>query len=61
VWNLGGELYQAPIFTDFVGSEYYWTSTTDAGDTSEAWTVFSCDFGVYDTAKASAGYTLAVR
>jgi hypothetical protein len=23
--------------------------------------VFSCDFGVYDTAKASVGYTLAVR
>jgi len=23
--------------------------------------VFSCDFGVYDTAKSATGYTLAVR
>jgi uncharacterized protein (TIGR03437 family) len=26
-----------------------------------AWTVFSCDFGVYDALKGDAGYTLAVR
>jgi hypothetical protein len=44
-----------------VGNEYYWTSTTDAAKVSEAWTVFSCDFGVYDFAKANAGYSLAVR
>jgi hypothetical protein len=61
VWRLSGEPYQAPIFTRFVASEYYWTSTTDAADTSEAWAVFSCDFGVYDLAKTSAGTTLAVR
>lgn len=36
-------------------------SGANAADTSEAWTVFSCDFGVYDTAKANVGYTLSVR
>ncbi|MGA7351005.1 MAG: DUF1566 domain-containing protein [Acidobacteriaceae bacterium] len=61
VWKLSGEPYQLPIFTNFVGSEYYWTSTTDAADTGEAWAVFSCDYGVYDLAKASGGFTLAVR
>jgi hypothetical protein len=61
VWKLSGELYQAPIFGSFVGNEYYWTSTTDAADTSEGWAVFSCDFGVYDAEKANVGNTLAVR
>ncbi len=61
VWKLSGEPYQAPIFANFVGNEYYWTSTTDAADTSEAWAVFSCDYGVYDLAKTGAGTTLAVR
>ena len=41
-------------------SEYYWTSTTNAADPTEAWTVYSCDFGLYDTSKANIGYTLAV-
>jgi Protein of unknown function (DUF1566)/Carboxypeptidase regulatory-like domain len=54
-------VYQAPIFTNFVVSEYYWTSTTNAADTTEAWTVFSNDFGVYDISKTQSGYTLAVR
>jgi hypothetical protein len=54
-------VYQAPIFTNFVSFQYYWTSTTDAADTTEAWTVFSCDFGVYDISKVDTGYTLAVR
>ena len=49
------------VFTNFIQLEYYWTSTTDASDTSSAWTVFSCDFGVYDMPKANTGYTLAVR
>lgn len=51
------------IFTKLIQLQYYWTSTTDAADTSEAWTVtvFSCDFGVYDTPKLNTGYTLAVR
>ena len=32
-----------------------------AADSSRAWTVYSCDFGVYDIAKVSTGFTLAVR
>lgn len=59
--NLDGSVYQAAVFTNFIGFQYYWTSTTDAADPTKAWTVFSCDFGVYDTAKAGSGYTLAVR
>jgi hypothetical protein len=59
--NLDGTVFRLPIFTNFVISEYYWTSTTDAADTAKAWTVFSCDYGVYDTPKANIGYTLAVR
>ena len=51
----------AAVFDQFVTLQYYWTSTTDAGDTSAAWTVFSCDYGVYDTPKSATGYTLAVR
>ena len=54
-------VFQAPIFSSFIGYSYYWTSTTDAADVTEAWTVFSCDYGVYDTPKANIGYTLAVR
>jgi hypothetical protein len=56
-----GTLYQAAPFTGFVTFQYYWTSTTDAADATKAWTVFSCDFGVYDTVKSANGYTLAVR
>ena len=56
-----GTLYQAPIFNNLVVSQYYWTSTTDAADPSRAWTVYSCDFGVYDMPKTDLGYTLAVR
>jgi hypothetical protein len=60
-WKATQTLCQAPIFGSFVPSECYWTSTTNAADTSEAWTIFSCDFGVYDISKAQTGYTLAVR
>jgi Protein of unknown function (DUF1566)/Carboxypeptidase regulatory-like domain len=60
-WKVNQTLYQTPIFTNFVSLQYYWTSTTDAADTSEAWTVYSCDFGVYDISKTNLGYTLAVR
>ena len=58
-----GSLYQAAPFTPntFISEQFYWTSTTDAADPSEAWTVYSCDFGVYDKPKANTGYTLAVR
>jgi hypothetical protein len=59
--NWDGTLFRAPIFANFVEGQYYWTSTTDAANTSEAWTVFSCDYGIYDTPKSNAGYTLAVR
>ena len=59
--NKDNSVFQAPIFTNYIETQYYWTSTTDAADPTEAWTVYSCDFGVYDIAKTSAGYTLAVR
>lgn len=59
--NKDGSVYQAPIFSNFIETQYYWTSTTNAADTTEAWTVYSCDFGVYDIPKSSVGYTLAVR
>ncbi|MGO9317455.1 MAG: DUF1566 domain-containing protein [Terracidiphilus sp.] len=59
--NFDNSVFREPIFTNFVVSQYYWTSSTDAANSSEAWTVFSCDFGVYDTPKANSGYTLAVR
>jgi len=52
---------QAAIFSGMPELQYYWTSTTNAADTSEAWSVFSCDFGVYEMAKSAAGYSLAVR
>jgi hypothetical protein len=59
--NPDNSTFRAPIFTNFVVSQYYWTSTTDAADSTEAWTVYSCDYGVYDTAISATGYTLAVR
>jgi hypothetical protein len=49
------------IFNNFVISQYYWTSSTYASDPTQAWTVYSCDFGAYDTPKSATGYTLAVR
>jgi hypothetical protein len=61
LWKSDAAFYRAPIFSLFMGNEYYWTSTTDAAEVSEAWAVFSCDFGVYDMAKANLGYALAVR
>jgi len=61
ILNLNNTVYQPAIFSKFMPYHYYWTSTTYAANTSEAWTVFSCDFGVYDQPKANTGYTLAVR
>jgi len=61
IWKASLQLFQSPIFSNFIGYQYYWTSTTDAADPSEAWTVFSCDFGMYDISKSGTGYTLAVR
>lgn len=59
--NPDGSVFQGPLLLNFAGYQYYWTSTTDAANTAEAWSVFSCDFGVYDVQKSSIGYTLAVR
>jgi len=49
------------IFDNFIVSDYYWTSTTDAADTAQAWTVYSCDFGAYGINKTDTRYSLAVR
>lgn len=50
------------IFNNFIAFKYYWTSTTNAADTTQAWALFSCDFGVYNLAKADGQqYALAVR
>ena len=59
--NKDQTVYQAAIFSNMVPFQNYWTSTTGAAATSEAWTVFSCDWGVYETDKSETGYTLAVR
>jgi len=48
-------------FNHFVVSDYYWTSTTSAADPTQAWTIYSCDFGVYNIAKTDTRYALAVR
>jgi hypothetical protein len=61
VSNTLGVATQMAIFNNFVPLQNYWTSSTDAANPSEAWTTFSCDFGVYDAPKTNAGYTLAVR
>lgn len=61
ILNLNDTVYQPAIFTNFMATQYYWTSTTNAANTSEAWAVYSCDYGVYDESKANAGYALAVR
>jgi hypothetical protein len=49
------------IFNNFIVSDYYWTSTTDVADISQAWTLYSCDFGVYNIAKTDIRLALAVR
>jgi hypothetical protein len=49
------------IFSNYIVSDYYWTSTTSAADPTQAWTVYSCDFGVYNIPKSDLRYTLAVR
>jgi hypothetical protein len=49
------------MFNNFKVSAYYWTSTTYAADTAQAWTIYSCDFGVYNIAKTDTRYSLAVR
>jgi hypothetical protein len=49
------------VFDRFVVGDYYWTSTTLAGAPAQAWTVYSCDFGVYNIGKSEPRYALAVR
>lgn len=50
------------IFNNFIAFKFYWTSTTDAADTTQAWAIFSCDFGVYNVGKADdQQFALAVR
>ncbi len=49
------------IFSNFIVSDYYWTSSTNAADPSQAWVVYSCDFGVYNMPKSALRYALAVR
>jgi len=56
-----GSLYQPAVFEGFIPLQYYWTSSTYAPDPTQAWTVYSCDFGVYNQPKTHSGYTLAVR
>jgi hypothetical protein len=58
-----GTLYQPAPFAPntFITEQFYWTSTTYAPDTTQAWSVYSCDFGMYSTPKATSCYTLAVR
>lgn len=57
----GGSITGPVIFNNFIVSDYYWTSTTDAADTTQTWTVYSCDFGVYNIVKTDTHYSLAVR
>lgn len=54
-------VFQTAIFNNFAPFQYYWTSTQDAANPGSVWTVFSCDFGVYDIPRENIGYTLAVR
>lgn len=49
------------VFDHFVVSAYYWTSTTQASDPTQAWSAYSCDFGIYNLPKTDVSYTLAVR
>jgi len=64
-WASPGKLgpdYRPVIFSNFIAFQYYWTSTTDAADATQAWTIFSCDFGVYNMVKTDTSqYALAVR
>ena len=57
----GATVTMPVVFNNFKVSVYYWTSTTDAADTTQAWTLYSCDFGVYNIMKTDAQFALAVR
>jgi hypothetical protein len=49
------------VFSNFIVSDYYWSASTNASDPAQAWTVYSCDFGVYNIAKTDMHHALAVR
>jgi len=59
--NSDQSVFQPAVFTNMYDLLYYWTSTTDAADPTQAWSVFSCDYGVYSTPKSNMGYAFAVR
>ncbi len=49
------------VFRNFIVFDYYWTSSSTAADPAQAWSVYSCDFGVYNLGKTEQRYALAVR
>jgi hypothetical protein len=57
----GGAVTSPVIFGNFLVSQYYWTSTTDANDAAQAWGIYSCDFGAYNLVKTGVHNALAVR
>jgi hypothetical protein len=59
--NADGSIDQPAVFEAFPSGDFLWTSTTYAATPVFAWTVYSCDFGVYDISKTNTGYSLAVR
>jgi hypothetical protein len=61
VYQANSNVVGPTVFRNYIVSDYYWTSSTDAADPTQAWTVYSCDFGVYNIAKSDLRYTLAVR
>ena len=61
VSGMAGVSSQPAIFNNFISSQFYWTSTTNAAYSGEAWSLYSCDFGAYDIPKGNTGYSLAVH
>ena len=61
VYGTSGAVTGPVIFDQFKVSDYYWTSSTDASDPSQAWAIYSCDFGAYNVPKTDLRYALAVR
>ncbi|MYN17800.1 hypothetical protein GTP81_13640 [Rugamonas sp. FT107W] len=59
--SAAGIASQPASFSHFAQLQYYWTSTTDAASSGDAWSVFRCDFGVYNVPQGNVGYALAVR
>jgi hypothetical protein len=58
---LEGISSQARVRRGLGSDQPYWTSSTTAFDPTQAWTVFSCDFGAYALGKTVSGHSLAVR